>query len=284
MFSQNPATAAPIIDVTIDTFMEEVIDASKKQLVLVDFWAEWCGPCKQLTPLLEDVIAEERGAVKLVKINADQNPELIRQFRIQSLPTVIILKDGNPVSGFVGLTTAAKLKALLAKLKGEEVSEFQDLLEMAKEAKEQGDITTAFQLYAQILQKDPQISEAALGLVELYLRMGEVEKARGFFETLPEQIRTSPEAASLEAIFRLTKEMTLPDFQKNPAFIKKAYEMFLKGDRKASLEGLLSELQRGEEGSRDMLKSSLFRLLECLGHTHPLTIEIRKKISRILFS
>ncbi len=283
LFSQDKTISSSNIDVTLDTFMEEVIEASKKQLVLIDFWAEWCGPCKQLTPVLEKVISEEHGAVKFVKINADQSPELVQQFRIQSLPTVIIVKDGKPVSGFAGLTTASKLKALLAKLKGERISAFADVLEMAKEARAQGDVATAFQLYAQVLQQDPHVLEAALGLIEVYLEMGDFEKAQGLFEKLPDQMKSSPEAHPLTSLLQLRREMDSPAFQKNPASVREAYALFLKGTRGEALEFLLESIRTSQSEEREVLKSSLFKLFECLGYAHPITIDMRKKLSRILF-
>lgn len=283
LFSQDKTISSSGIDVTFSTFMEEVIEASKSQLVLVDFWAEWCGPCKQLTPVLEKVIAEENGAVKFVKVNADQNPELVQQFRIQSLPTVIIIKDGKPVSGFAGVTTASKLKALLAKLKGEEGSAFADLLEMAAEARSQGDLTTAFQLYAQILQQDPHVPDAALGLVAVYSETGDFEKARQLFEGLPDQIKSSPEARSLSALLDLKKETDSPAFQKNPASVKEAYALFLKGTHREAFESLLEAIRTSTGEEREGLKSALFKLFECLGQAHPMTIDMRKKLSRILF-
>src|SRR6266699_6724869 len=155
------AGAPPIKDVTTASFMAEVVDASFEQPVIVDFWAPWCGPCKQLGPVLEKVVRGANGAVRMVKLNIDENPEIAQQMRIQSIPAVYAFKDGRPVDGFVGALPESQVKQFIKKLGGAAgPSPIQEALEMAKEAFAAGDAVSAANIYSQILQQDPENLEA----------------------------------------------------------------------------------------------------------------------------
>src|SRR5947208_11855145 len=156
------AGAPPIKDVTTAMFMAEVVDASFEQPVIVDFWAPWCGPCKQLGPILEKVVRGANGAVRMVKLNIDENPEIAQQMRIQSIPAVYAFKDGRPVDGFVGAVPESQIKQFVQRLGGAASgpSPIDEALSMAKEAAQTGDHGTAASLYSQILQHDPQNTDA----------------------------------------------------------------------------------------------------------------------------
>src|SRR5438067_3095596 len=158
--------AAPVKDVTAATFMAEVVDASFDQPVIVDFWAPWCGPCKQLGPLLERVVRGANGAVRMVKLNIDENPEIAQQMRIQSIPAVYAFKDGRPVDGFVGAVPESQVKQFVQRLGGGEAgpSPVEQAMTMAKEAAQAGDHGSAAALYTQILQREPDNAEALGGL------------------------------------------------------------------------------------------------------------------------
>src|SRR5438093_9601846 len=157
--------AAPVKDVTTASFMAEVVDASFDQPVIVDFWAPWCGPCKQLGPILEKVVRGANGAVRMVKLNIDDNPEIAQQMRIQSIPAVYAFKDGRPVDGFVGALPEGQVKQFVQRLGGAAggPSPIDEALAMAKEAAQTGDHKTAGALYAQVLQRDPANPEALAG-------------------------------------------------------------------------------------------------------------------------
>src|SRR5204862_2196019 len=173
------AGAPPIKDVTTATFMAEVVDASFEQPVIVDFWAPWCGPCKQLGPILEKVVRGANGAVRMVKLNIDENPEIAQQMRIQSIPAVYAFKDGRPVDGFVGAQPESQVKQFVQRLGGGAAgpSPIEQAMAMAKEAAQTGDHASAAALYSQILQQDKERPEALGGLIRALTARGELDKA-----------------------------------------------------------------------------------------------------------
>src|SRR5437588_2020047 len=158
MIGGGAAAAAVVKDVTTASFMAEVVDASFDQPVIVDFWAPWCGPCKQLGPILEKIVRGANGAVRMVKLNIDENPEIAQQMRIQSIPAVYAFKDGRPVDGFVGALPESQVKQFVQRLGGGSAgpSPVEEALAMAKEAAQSGDHATAAALYSQILQQEPE--------------------------------------------------------------------------------------------------------------------------------
>src|SRR2546428_1516306 len=157
--------AAPVADVTTANFRAEVVDASFDQPIIVDFWAPWCGPCKQLGPILEKIVRAANGAVRMVKLNIDENPEIAQQMRIQSIPAVYAFKDGRPVDGFVGALPESQIKQFIKRLGGAAgPSPIEEALEMAKEAFAAGDPGSAANIYSQILQQEPENLDALAGL------------------------------------------------------------------------------------------------------------------------
>src|SRR5271167_2110224 len=199
------AGPAAVKDVTTATFMTEVVDGSFEAPVIVDFWAPWCGPCKQLGPALEKIVNEAKGAVRLVKINIDENQEIAKQLRIQSIPTVYAFRDGQPVDGFMGAVPESQLRSFVQQLTGGAVAQDQagDMLAAADDAFAAGDVGGAAQAYGQVLQEEPGHPRAVAGLARCYLKSGDVERARKTLQLV------RPDGAADEAIRAIEAELKL---------------------------------------------------------------------------
>src|SRR5262245_37693961 len=198
-----------IKDSDVTTFMADVIDASKEVPVIVDFWAPWCGPCKQLGPLLEKAVKEANGAVRLVKINIDENPEIAQQMRIQSIPAVFAFKGGRPVDGFVGALPESQIKAFLKRLGGPAAAQPSPItlaLEEAKAALAEGDVGTASALLGPIRAREPGNAEAAAGLAKCYLAAGDAAKAKQLLDGLPAEAQKHAEVVAARGALDLADQ------------------------------------------------------------------------------
>src|ERR1700691_2326609 len=182
------AAAAAVKDVTTANFMAEVVDASFDMPVIVDFWAPWCGPCKQLGPILERVVRGANGAVRMVKLNIDDNPEIAQQMRIQSIPAVYAFKDGRPVDGFVGAVPESQIKQFVQRLGGAAgPSPVEEAMAMAKEAMQTGDYDSAGGIFSQVLQREPDNIDALAGLARVLIAKGEHGGARDLLSRVPQE-------------------------------------------------------------------------------------------------
>src|SRR3974390_1822729 len=182
--------ADPIKDTTTQAFMKDVIEESKRQPVLVDFWAPWCGPCKQLTPVLEKAVRASKGKVKLAKMNIDEHPAIPGQLGIQSIPAVIAFSNGQPVDGFMGALPESQVVAFLERLtKGKVAPDDKDVLKAADAALADGDAASAAQLYAQLLQQDAQNVHELAGIPRCYVETGALEQAKQTLDMIPEAKR-----------------------------------------------------------------------------------------------
>jgi putative thioredoxin len=293
--------SAHIKDTSLETFAADVIEASREVPVIVDFWAPWCGPCKQLTPALEKAVNDAKGAVKLVKVNIDENEEIARQLRIQSVPTVYAFKNGQPVDGFTGAIPESQIRAFVQQLGGGDGHGGQDhaeeILAAADEAFNAGDVGMAAQAYAHVLQDEPGHPRAVAGLARCYLKSGDLERAK----TTLQLVR--PDGANDEAIRAVEAELKLREqaatkageiaplrarLEADPKDHQARYDLALgldgQGDREGALNELLEIVRRDRKWNDEAARKHLVTLFEAMGPTDPRTIDARRKLSSILFS
>jgi putative thioredoxin len=299
--SAKPAPAAPgahVKDGSIETFAVDVLDASREVPVIVDFWAPWCGPCKQLGPAIEKVVNEAKGAVKLVKINIDENKEIAQQLRIQSIPTVYAFKNGQPVDGFMGAIPESQIRTFVQQLAGGApvLDQAEEILAAADDAFATGDVGGAAQAYGHLLQDEPGHPKAVAGLARCYLKTGDVERAR---KTLG---LVRPDGTGDEAILAVDAELKLREQAQNvgdsASLLAKLaadandhlvrYDLALaldaKGDRDGAIRELLEIVRRDRKWNEEGARKHLVTLFEAMGPTDPRTIDARRRLSSILFS
>ncbi|MFP4125469.1 MAG: thioredoxin [Alphaproteobacteria bacterium] len=288
-------------DGTITTFAQDVMQASQQVPVLVDFWAPWCGPCKQLTPVLEKVVRGAKGKVKLVKINIDENPELAQQLRIQSVPTVYAFWQGQPVTGFAGAQPESQVKQLVDKLietagGGGAGEEGPDALAQAQALLEEGDFRTAAEVYSALLQEEPERPELIGGFARALLGLERIDDARKVIEQAPAKVSQHAEVTGAKAAIDLAEtagklrdpQIVEEDLARDPddhaARLELANALFLRGQPENAIEQLLTIVRRDRSWNDDAARKRLLTFFEALGHTHPLTVQGRRKLSSLLFS
>ncbi|MBZ9675260.1 thioredoxin [Mesorhizobium sp. ES1-1] len=295
----GPAPAGDVIkDTTTATFAADVIQESRRQPVLVDFWAPWCGPCKQLTPQLEKAVKAAGGRVKLVKMNIDDHPSIAGQLGIQSIPAVIAFKDGQPVDGFMGAVPESQINDFITKVggKGNGAPPVAEALAAAAEARDAGDMQTAADIYDAILAQAPETIEAIAGLGDLLFEAGDVEGAEALLATAPEAKKDAPALAALRAKMAVAAqaaalgnpaelERRLAD---NPGDHQARFDLAMiqnaKGDRTAAADNLLAIIKADRTWNDDGARSQLLQLFEAWGMTDPATLAARRKLSSLLFS
>jgi putative thioredoxin len=280
------------------TFMADVIDGSKDQAVIVDFWAPWCGPCKQLGPALEKAVKDARGAVRLVKINVDENQELAAQMRIQSIPAVYAFKGGRPVDGFVGALPESQIKQFVGKLAGATgPSPIEEALAVAKEAIAAGDQEQADDIYQQIIEHEPDNAEAIAGLAKSAIARKDLAAAKQRLADVPPSAAGHAEIQAARAALELAEagqksqgefgaleERLKADPQDHQARLDLASALFAAGERERAVDELLDLVRRAREWNEQAARKQLVKFFEALGHVDPLTVDARKRLSSILFS
>jgi len=298
---QAPQAGGDIVDSSTANFAKDVLDASRDRPVIVDFWAPWCGPCKQLTPMLEKAVQEAKGAVKLVKINIDENQALAQQLRIQSIPTVYAFFQGRPVDGFMGALPESQLKEFVAKLMqatggAGEAAELAEVLAEAKKALESGDMMTASQIFAEVLQHDPANPEAIGGMTRCYLKAGDIARAKQTLETAPKEHANHAEIVAARAAIELAEQAQKAgpetelrakveaDPKNHQARFDLATALYAGGQREAAVDELLEIVRRDRKWNEEAARKQLVKYFEALGPMDPLTVDARKRLSSILFS
>ncbi len=298
----------PVRDVSLSTFVAEVIEASRRQIVVADFWAPWCGPCKQLGPVLEKLVRGHKGAVRLAKIDIDRNPEIAQQMGVQSIPAVFAFFQGRPVDGFMGALPEAQIKSWLDRLvkaaggavAGGEENALDAVLAQAAELLAAGDAAAARTIYAEVVEAEPSSAAAWAGLARCCLAQNDTAGARQVLDQVP------PEAAKDKALAAARTAVELAEqagkagqggaalsglqakVEKEPSDHQARFDLALAhyaaGEREAAVDHLLEIVRRNRGWNEEAARKQLVKLFEAFGPMDPLTIAARKRLSSILFS
>lgn len=289
-----PAAGGLIVDGTDASFMTDVIEASRIQPVIVEFWATWCGPCKTLTPALEKAVTAAKGAVKLVKIDVDKNPAYAGQLRVQSIPTVYAFVDGQPVDGFMGAVPDSQLKAFIEKLAGPAApSNVDDLLAEAALAMAEANLPIAAQAFAGVLDLEPLNVKALAGLARCCIEAGDLEQAAELVALIPAGAK-DPILDSVKAALALAAEppsetaafetRLLANPDDHEARFALAKTLAARGDLAASADHLLQIIAADRTWNDEAARKQLLTVLEAAGPLSDVAKQGRRRLSSILFS
>jgi putative thioredoxin len=295
--SEAPTTAPVVKDTTTQTFVKDVIEESKRQPVLVDFWAEWCGPCKQLAPVLEKVVKAAKGKVKLVKMDIDKHPSIPGQLGIQSIPAVFAFVNGQPVDGFLGALPESQVTAFIERITKDRIGgEEKDLLKAADAALAESDAAGAAELYAQVLAQDSGNVAALAGLARSYVLTGAIEQAKQTLALVPEAKRNDPAVAAARAALDVAEQAKsvgpVGELEQKVAADPRDYQarfdlavaLNSKGRRQEAVDNLLEIVKRDRKWNDDGARKQLVQFFEAWGPTDEATVNGRKRLSSILFA
>lgn len=300
IIGQGNATANAdglIVDTTTQTFAHDVIEASRQVPVIVDFWAPWCGPCKQLTPILEKAVLAARGAVKLVKMNIDDHPAVAQQLRVQSIPAVFAFKNGQPVDGFMGAMPESQVKAFIERLVGGLApSPAEELIEIAQEAFDARDLSRAAQAFAQAVQEEPGHPAAVAGLARCYIEAGDLDRARQTLALVRPDGKNDPAFTAAEAALSLAEKAAelgdvselIERIKANPKDHQARFDLSLAlnaaGERERAVEELLIIVEYDRKWNDEAARKQLVEFFEAYGPKDEATLSGRRRLSSILFS
>lgn len=280
-------------------FAKDVIEVSMQVPVIVDFWAPWCGPCKTLGPALEKLVNQAKGAVRMVKINVDQNQELAGQLRIQSVPTVYAFKGGRPVDGFVGALPESQLKQFIERLTGGVApgADIDAALAEAAELMTQGDAGTAVAIYQEVLAEDPKHTGALSGLIRAAIILGDVDGAKQILDGLPPELARHADLQAARSALEVAEQASAAagsaaelrrrvatDPADHQARFDLALAYYASGEREAAVDELLEIVRRDRGWNDDAARKQLVKFFDAFGATDPLTVSARRRLSSLLFS
>jgi putative thioredoxin len=291
------APASVVKDTTTQTFVKDVIEESKRQPVLVDFWAEWCGPCKQLGPVLEKVVKAAKGKVKLVKMDIDKHPAIPGQLGIQSIPAVFAFVNGQPIDGFLGALPESQVVAFIERVTKDRIGgEEKDLLKAADETLAKGDAAGAAELFAQVLAQDATNVTALAGLARSYVATGAIEQAKQTLAMVPESKRNDSAVAAARAALEVAEQAKsvgpLAELEQkvaaNPLDHQARFDLAValnsKGRRQDAVDQLIAIVKRDRKWNDDGARKQLVQFFDAWGPTDEATVNGRKQLSSVLFA
>ena len=292
------AASAPI-DVDMNNFMAEVVEGSSKLPVIVQFWAPWCGPCKQLGPTLEKVVAAANGKVKMVRVNIDDNQQIAQQLRVQSVPTVYAFVDGQPVDGFSGAQPESTLIQFIEKISalGGAGADIASMLEAGNTAIEKQDYTSAMKIFQQVMEAEPESAEALAGLVRCLTGIKDHQAARDIVDKLDDEFREKPamqaaimalELAERAAVSVGDLGLSQAAVDANPNNLQArqdlAMALFATGDNAGAMAQLLESIRIDRGWNEDAARLQLLELFKTLGSANPDVMTARRQLSTLLFA
>ncbi len=292
----STAAGADVVEVSLQTFRAEVVDESTRRLVLVDFWAPWCGPCRQLTPVIEKVVASRRGEVRLAKMNIDVNPEIAQQLGIQSIPAVVAFHKGKMVDAFMGALPEREVKAFIDRCIGPAAEDPEALLVEAQALFDAGDIDSAEEVFGRIVNVAPEHAGALAGLARVAIERDALDEARALLDAVPAKQTNAPAVAAARAALALKEQagsvgdlaFLLARVENAPTDHQARYDLAVAlnaaGRREAAAQELLNIIKRERGWNDDAARKMLLQLFESWGPLDPVTRDARKQLSAFLFA